>query len=87
MSGTRVERVIFLKCYARELSQWKFLTDNERAAAMLLGWDCQIWNDGTCPAKGMLLWRSLCRAEKTAAVSLGYYEDLWDTEARNELVN
>ena len=80
----RVTRFIYMTCYAKELSQWKYLTNDERAAAMLLGWDCQIWNEGMCPLKGELLWRALSDEEKNAGMMLGYNEQLWDTEVMRE---
>jgi hypothetical protein len=84
MNIARTERIIYLSCYAKELSRWSYLTDGERDAAIVLGWNDDIWNRGLCPLRGMTLWHKLDNEERQSAEILGYNQTTWNTDVMRE---
>ena len=67
-----------------ESKTWSQLTDTERAAAEVLGYDQLIW-DTQPPAAATKFWESLTDTEKAAAIELGYTQITWDNESGTEV--
>ena len=61
---------------------WADLTDSEKDAAAILGFNAISWDAGESPAPCLQVWASLCNNAKqlTAAIQLGYTQAAWDAE-------
>jgi len=59
---------------------WTELTTVEQAAAALLGYDAQLWDDGGDTTATAQPWASLQNEERRAAQKLGYTEAVWEDE-------
>ena len=59
---------------------WEAMTDAERMAATIIGFDEPAWNNGDVPETCKNPWRQLAQMEQDAAVLLGYSADDWDAE-------
>ena len=66
---------------AKQESLWINLTIKEQAAASILGWDINKWEDGETPTIGYNNWENLNEIEIAAAIFIGYKEDEWNLEA------
>ena len=59
---------------------WINLSIREQAAASILGWDINKWEDGETPTIGYKKWEELNEIEKAAAIGLGYMQYEWNLE-------
>ena len=60
------------------------LTNRERAAAIVLGYDRRMWDDldtGPTPNSENKAWFELSQLERAAAMRLGYNQRNWDNES------
>jgi hypothetical protein len=62
---------------------WEDLTNDEKASAMTLGWDRQMWDDGSIPPSESKKWKNLKYFEQEAAEKMGWTQDTWDTKAED----
>ena len=63
---------------------WIDLTDDEKAAAMILGFTRLVW-DTPVPAAAEKYWASLSEFERAAAEALGFTELSWDNKSGKEI--
>lgn len=66
---------------------WFELTEREKAAANILGYDQRMWDGldaGPQPPAEDKAWSELSYGERTAAMTLGYNQVTWDNESGSE---
>ena len=68
---------------AKEL-MWTDMLPAEQAAAILLGWNAAMWDEGETPACVDMHWAELSVAEVGAATTMGYTEEDWDAEEEDD---
>ena len=59
---------------------WTSLTQSEREAAAILGYDLATWDGNIAPAGALKPWDELSESECAAARKLGYERSEWDDE-------
>ena len=67
---------------------WAGLTDDEKSAAAILGFDETKWDAGETTAPCLQPWAHLCQdaVQMNAAVALGYTQEIWDAELPVEML-
>ena len=72
---------------ASEDKDWSELTDSEKAAALVLGYDQGMWDGlekAPQPPTADMAWSELMDRERAAAATLGYNQITWDNESGSE---
>jgi len=85
MSNSREENMNFGNdVRGRFKNFWNTLTISEMAAATILGWNPQSWEEGESNLNSLVTWENLSQNEKRAITILGYTIPQWDNEVQNE---